>query len=375
MNSNRNFSEDIVYALDGEKDIASDKQLFEELAKSESLRGEFQEHILIKNAVQSEAPIILPSDISQAVFDNIAGKSLWARHSGLIKNAGSFVAGLILAGSIYYHNSGENLVNVADYSARNKYFPVEKAVVVKTIETKTVVKPQYVYITEAKQESNDNRASANDNTLIEPIAQSSIAPLKLANATMSEPLAFNSISSPRTNSTFAPRNFNISIPEFHIVKGIDFGLSARGLMSRSLTANDIKTSAENFDNTAISLRAAITKSDMVGIEVGQETFGQEFSDAFYAYRQKPSLFWAGAFYRRYFNDYSVWGGLTPFSQAFIGSTKLGPLGKVALGFNYRTQGNLNVGFGLEGSMMVYKYQGQTFNSKKIGIFYELGFNF
>ena len=92
------------------------------------------------------------------------------------------------------------------------------------------------------------------------------------------------------------------------------------------------------------------------------------------YEQFPNMFWAGITGRYTGNDFGSIP-LAPYGQVFLGGSEYGPLGRASAGLQYSPVGPLVFLLGLEGSAMMYSFQGTTYISPKLGFTYGVGFRF
>lgn len=117
----------------------------------------------------------------------------------------------------------------------------------------------------------------------------------------------------------------------------------------------------------------------VGIEIGQEVFGQEFDgrsgDSAVHYQQNPVLMWGAAAYRAVTSPLSFLGGIAPFAQADMGATRVGPLARVLAGLSYSIGDRIDLMLGAEGAFLWYQYQTTWFRTTKVGVTYGVSLRF
>lgn len=138
-----------------------------------------------------------------------------------------------------------------------------------------------------------------------------------------------------------------------------------------------KTDLSQFNNNSISIMYNFKNGFFVGSELRQETFlleftGKDVNDINFLYRQEPN-FTTLSFLGRYSYDMSTI--IDPVAQFTFGGNKIGVVGRLMGGFMYSPYQNLNMIFGLEYNNMSFQYQGDRFNSGKLGINYGVSVQF
>jgi hypothetical protein len=138
-----------------------------------------------------------------------------------------------------------------------------------------------------------------------------------------------------------------------------------------------KTDLSQFNNNSLSIMYNFENGFSVGSEVRQETFllefsGEDINDVTYLYRQEPN-FTTLSLLGRYSYDMST--TLDPFAQFTFGGNKIGVVGRLMGGLMYSPYQNLNMVLGLEYNNMSFQYQGDRFNSGKVGINYGISVQF
>lgn len=138
-----------------------------------------------------------------------------------------------------------------------------------------------------------------------------------------------------------------------------------------------KTDLSQFNNNSLSILYNFENGFSVGSEIRQETFlleftGEDINDVTYLYRQEPN-FTTLSLLGRYSYDMSA--TLDPFAQFTFGGNKIGVVGRLMGGFMYSPYENLNMIIGLEYNNMSFQYQGDRFNSGKIGVNYGISVQF
>ncbi|MCS7176065.1 MAG: hypothetical protein NZ960_00325 [Candidatus Kapabacteria bacterium] len=118
-------------------------------------------------------------------------------------------------------------------------------------------------------------------------------------------------------------------------------------------------------NVAAGVFTTVTPEHSVGLEVGSETFPQEFTTREGAlYRQRPTLLWGGLSY-----EWSPEVSPTPFMRMTLGGTVVGPLAKMWLGLKVPLGASTQAAIGLEGTALFYRLDNRWFVTRKIGLSY------
>lgn len=145
----------------------------------------------------------------------------------------------------------------------------------------------------------------------------------------------------------------------------------------SNTVDFANSNVSQFNNNSLSILYNFENGFSVGSELRQETFlleftGKDVNNIMYLYRQEPN-FTTLSLLGRYTYDLSE--TFDPFAQLTFGGNKIGVVGRLMGGFMYSPYQNLNLIFGLEYNNMSFQYQGNRFNSGKLGINYGVSFTF
>ena len=425
--------------MDGELDSAGEQELFDEMATNDAMRGEFKHLLAISAAVKnnkqaftknkkSKKAVFAALGLSIPVADAVSGgvattaagsavgygfKSLLA--TGVL----SAVVTAILIWGIGDSNS-ENIskvnkvdnhqlsnqliielpeensdptpiVSSRDVSINNtesKYKAMyEKAMILnnalqeKVSEYAVKLKDQEAIIVAKNAQLAEYRN--NIGTLESNIAVNSANYSKLAaeqdksDELISELSANNSDLQARINSM---KTDNAITPMVLQPTNGTSSWSAEWKGSQTYNDNDFefnKNDYSQFNNNSLSIMYNFENGFSVGSELRQETFlleftGEDVNDVTYLYRQEPN-FTTLSFLGRYTYDLST--SLDPFAQFTFGGNKIGVVGRLMGGVVYSPYQNFNMIFGLEYNNMSFQYQGDRFNSGKIGINYGVSVQF
>ena len=136
----------------------------------------------------------------------------------------------------------------------------------------------------------------------------------------------------------------------------------------------------SFDNLAVSLMYRINGYYAFGVELGQETFPQSYNGIVDGestrWQQNPRVLWLTANYRHRFEAIFDVQELRPFADIGVGGTEHSWLmTRSNAGIAYSPFGNVEFRLGLEGSLLLYRYQGTWFTTTKIGVLYGMALNF
>jgi cell division protein FtsB len=160
-------------------------------------------------------------------------------------------------------------------------------------------------------------------------------------------------------------------------------LYIRGISARSFPdpADENLKTAALMNNMAIGYMAPVTENLALGVEFGQETFGQKFTGKAddgrtFQYEQSPNLIWA-AFGGRYtfLKAETNVGDIALFGQGMIGGTTVGALGKAIAGVQYYPGSRMSVTLGAEATGLYYTYQSESYTTRKLGLTYGISYHF
>jgi hypothetical protein len=169
-----------------------------------------------------------------------------------------------------------------------------------------------------------------------------------------------------------------------------FQVEMRVLNSRSNPEINLPYSSYSmFKDLAFSVLYRIDRHHAVGLEYGRESFGQEFysnerideplvdlvTRADFdklqpwmpaLYQRNAMLDWCGAVWRVNLPEASLFSIIQPYTHAFLGGTRSGPLGKARIGIQIAPTRYSMLNLGLEGTWLRYRYEGVWYSTKKIG---------
>lgn len=177
------------------------------------------------------------------------------------------------------------------------------------------------------------------------------------------------------NKTIEPRLLSAA-PSSNFLEHLDVTLEREHLQTYPYI-DYAKLNATRM-NQLVSIEAAyrFNQYHAVGIAFGEKIFSQDFysvtGDSIYIFQQQPTFTYGGAFYRF---SYPVFSGIMPQAYVQVGSTKVGPVlgGKIAVAVS--PINHINVLFGANSSLLIYKLNQNIFTSYTLGLFYALQYQF
>ncbi len=389
MTSSHHFSseEALDAFLDGELPLASEQELFDELQSSAELRTILRDTLSIRRAVHrdsmmppigGEAALLsavgLPAGIAPPAATVAGSSMISSRLTPMLTAVGGLVAGYFLATAI---------VNNAP-PARDSAPPAAAAVAAEAaaspappvaIAPDTVYAVRYVAVAagpaqaEAQAEA-PAEASAETPAVVSSMQEQQPPSLQLQHWMQTDAPALAvvpSIDHPAllaTHSSAVPVTFRAR------------SLSS-GLPSTEPTPASVRDAI--LPNTSFGLLLPINQHHAVGVEMGTESFRQQFTgtanDRQVQYTQTPVLFWMGASYRWTPMEFSFLPGLMPVLDATVGvAVQQGPLARASVGLQYQPVGPLQITVGLDAAALLYRHEGTWFSSTKWGPVIGLGFN-
>ena len=127
--------------------------------------------------------------------------------------------------------------------------------------------------------------------------------------------------------------------------------------------------------------APVSENLSLGVEFGQESFGQEFTGTadngrVFKYEQSPNLGWATAGFRyTFFKAETSAGNVELFGQGMAGGTLLGPIAKTIAGVQYHAGSHMSMMLGAEATALFYTYQSNNYTTRKLGLTYGVSYHF
>lgn len=155
-------------------------------------------------------------------------------------------------------------------------------------------------------------------------------------------------------------------------------------ITKSNNSSNIKTDLEPLSNPllndySIAIGYNINENNIISFELGQENFPQRYTGVINESNaiiyQVYTAQWYGVSYQYNFDKVSNKLLINPFFRVLSSLTKVGPFFKTSLGMNYYVNDKLILNLGLEGSTLIFEFQGNQFNTAKYGIFYGAKLNF
>ncbi len=151
-----------------------------------------------------------------------------------------------------------------------------------------------------------------------------------------------------------------------------FAATMRGFQSVAYPSNGLKAPfAPIFNNMAVAVEYALSTTDAVGIEVGQETFPQTYTgvenNRTVEYRQRPLLIWSAIRYR---NDaLPLAGRFSGFWSVGLGGTVVGPIARSEVGIEYGAGSGISLVAGIDATVLAYRFNANWFNTRRLAFSY------
>ncbi len=392
MNENNFTLQDKMYAfLSGDLETPHEEILFRELASNSELRMEMRDSMLISDIVGKEASKIkAPAAIKENVMKAVGGMA-----------GGSFISGKLAHGAKYFltaavsvictilimtwlnsSNGDKNSIPSGTYDPRN--LAMEK----ENLSPKKSSVDLSVPVTESERINIPSEMDSHKNSISKEKEdinnfKSHVAMNKTRNAaetgSVNHSFTFDNASLIKLTYankpvTWAPdRNIGWPVP---LQSGFlnRISVSLRGYYLKSYPNIDINNHISPvFENLAIGIYYHPKENFMIGIEAGQEKFGQEFTETIanteYNYKQNPLLFWAGISARHNFTEWTFFDRVYPYARLTLGSTELGPLAKPGFGLVYTPDRAVSFTFGLESTHLMYGDVSNPDWTNKFGLSY------
>lgn len=197
----------------------------------------------------------------------------------------------------------------------------------------------------------------------------------------------------------APWRFSQPGPRMNILSNMVFEL--RKIHGTSYPDVDAPhNSFTVFQDMAISAVYKTTEHHAFGFEYGRESFGREFQrsieeqgttldvDPSMAQIYRPPVAWLngpqrenrmldvfGAVWQLSLPEYGMFDLVYPYLRSFVGATKLGPLGKVRAGLEMYPSNFSMLNVGVEGGMLRYTVDDQTYYTAKLNFTFGVAIGF
>ncbi len=379
--------------LDGELDLAEEQPLFDHLQASPDLRGNMKDALAIRAAVHKDL-IAPPSDGEGALLSAVglttgaaaAGSAaamatsapgLFGRLLPWLTAGGGAVAGFVIALFLLDGGQGarqdmaqsggsDGTSAVAGHSSTT---PPPAPMITSAPDTVYAVR----YITRAVPIQRIEEPES-----IEPRVTETVTPTETT-VPAEAPMTITSVQSDRMgliNASRSTASANDVRPAMHASPGrytlpVMFRMRtlASGLPANEATPNSVQDAV--LPNTAFALMLPFAEGHSIGLEMGTESFRQEFNgmegDREVRYIQTPVLYWIGATYQWMPMEFAFLPGLAPYLDATMAfAVEQGPVGRGTVGLSYRPVGPLRFNVGLDAAALMYRNEGGWYTSSKWG---------
>ncbi len=424
-------SELLCAFLDGELESTQADTLFLALAQSPDLQTEMAQQLKLRNSIQSgqvEPPARLKTKIlAQTGLSVAAGTSFLASSAAYLQSRGlpmlsSAILASIVTALVVSVPSPENQQPALSDSPvqASSLTHVQEAQAASNIQMPTA--NEAAPLASTAQQTNDSRAprqsdvSPSTGLDTEPasrpaFSETSVAETEPATVENSDQVstatpidetqalasavtesdiqqhaehsAYRTLQIPAVNyrseiSTAPPMPAPVAASATSPLSGLK--LQLRGFTTRSVPNLDLASAADpTLNNMGIALLYPLDRGTQIGIEIGQESFMQDFIEKDgplnLRHEQNYLAFWAGAFYQYSVDQIDFLGGLTPFARYFAGGTKVGPLSRLMVGAELSINERLSFLLSAEGTLLLYRSQEDWYTTRKVGLSYGLSFNF
>ncbi len=408
--------------MDGELDLAEEQRLFDELAANPDLRTEMKDVLSLRTAVLHDlvAPpaaaefgvlsaVGLPVGAGAAALSGTAaattgvvGASAAATTAGGVSAiattlyaVGSLVAGFVLAWLLFSGGgsgigTGNTPPPVASGTAGDPQLNVSMQMPVDTVYEVRIVKVRHVAVPGPLRTSDPaiNAIVQMESPIPAPQHQPVPSEHEMEDAEAATMIT-TAAAAPHEYHTFATPYGNAQAvtankPGYLSPSATPYNgyLRLRSLASglHSDEPTPLAVQEAVLPNSAFAFIYPINYHHRVGIEMGTESFRQEFTTIDVDGReqqvlQTPVLFWMGGTYEVVSADFDFLDGLAWFGTASAGyAYSQGPVGRLTTGFTYSPVGPLRFSVGLDMSALAYQHQTNWFMSNKWGISYGISFD-
>lgn len=371
--------------MDGELGDTHEDVLFEKLSHSPGLRAEMQDHLAIRKAIQHDIEAYTPPATATAAIFTALGFSIPSAAAAATPVAAAGAGALTR--NIWF-GAASSFIAVTMALLLYLLFPIPLQDAASTVERVVSIPPTNIVLEETPAladlpiaitatQQRDNKTAPTQNAAF--IAEDRVQHELLST---DRDIAVRQLD----ERTFAegkryPERVNASRIQFFDILPTPEGLTlyARNVALQSDPAPTMLSQTEPwFHDVNLGILYAIGNNHAIGIEAGRESFSQHFSGIEEGlpvyYEQNPLVYWATAVYQ--FTGNALIPHVHPFLQLQAGGAfQLGPLGRATAGLKLKPYDRLAVIVGIEGNMMMYRFQNNWFSTKKMGMTYGVSYEF
>lgn len=414
--------------LDGELNPILEDRLFSEMAINQDVRSEFSKQLKLQNITNSDLNSIdIPSDTTAAVFaglgfsipsagiPNVGIKYYWSwlQHNGFRKASVALILILSFAGVLRLTDSLDRNVtknnqsvnkfplvtsiqsNNSESERNNRFFANNGSTMpLPTSNLKHSLTKSIKTMPTSSTKSDDRNISSklgNNYTNSQIPADESYFNDTQSNAAnigkMYSAIAYSQYNSNNDvllnqqkdlRNSFVPSNIFYESGSQTIAPNFEISWSNSNKYYGK-TNNLPKDNNSFLQGNGLSIAYKFNSEHSIGIDLGEETFYQEFSyhngEQIATYKQMPDYFWGGLSYR-YSPEFIRIGQLIqPFTKVILGGTKGGAIGKLQMGINVKLTPSISAFATGEYGTMIYNIKETIYQSNKFQILYGLSLNF
>ncbi len=405
--------------LDGTLSPDAEQELFAAMASDPELRRELHHFVDIERAVSKDFAAFTPSGaVTAGIFSSLgmsstpaeavitptpipvettASTGFWTASSSILSGAllSALITSLVLLFSFDF--DGNNFIEEANSPLITKQkihnqinqepVPSKQALIAQIIDSLNKHKKEpkgviryidrpYIpegYVLASSLKTNEEKATAPKS---KPIFRD-ISISKLAGNITEFPINMNTDNSQNFNQTFVPQIVAYSpIATESIFPFENISFEIRGGEYFSIPGATVEQSSmPYFENASFGLFYSFNDWFSLGGDIRQEFFFQDFTgmedNIKYQYRQHTNYISVGLMAKIRFFEYR---GFETFSQFGISGSRPGAIGRGLFGVSYSPYGKIAFVLGLEGSILEYTHNDNSFYSSKLGLHYGIRVN-
>jgi len=371
--------------MDGELGGAQEEVLFLKLSSDAELRSEMQDHIAIRKAIQHDIESFTPPASATAAIFASLGFTIPAA-TATAASAGSSSAGLAGLRGMGFSVGSAILATVAAVLLYLQ-FPLPFGALDRVVE-RVVSTPSGTVVLEEPAPLADLPVAAAMRSS-DRLRHADI-PVFAAGVPAATPVTVERRDvRPRDMELLAQAMESMDAPGrvradqvrfFDLIPAPDgVTLYARNVALQSDPTPTVVSQSDTwFSNMNLGALYSIGEHHSIGIEGGREAFSQHFSGfengVRVRYEQNPLTYWATAVYQ--YTGGALLPHVHPFAQIQAGGGfQLGPLARATLGLKLKPFDRIAVVLGAEGSVLMYRFQNNWFNTNKLGLTYGVSYEF
>ena len=194
---------------------------------------------------------------------------------------------------------------------------------------------------------------------------------------------YNNLNNSSLNSSLLTPNENsnnkINLNNIYIKQKPTYIFLLNKAITQNSTLKNIEANNAFWNNLDFNLLYNINNYHSVGIIIGWKDFAQTFNRTIgnhkFKQQQIPMLFYGSLLYSYDFSNILSLNNFTPYLQASLGGTSIGPILGINLGTNVDIYRNFGLSLTSEYNILFYNVENTIYNSDKLGLKFGIFYGF